>query len=89
MEGPTADSPEGLISKGEDYLFVMKRKYQVTMDKLTVYPKARWAALAVVASLFLLRVYIAQGYAVVAYLLGLTYINHIFLFLSPAEDPED
>lgn len=61
----------------------------MTMDKLTVMPTIRWGALGLVLVLFLLRVYIAQGYAVVAYLLGLSYINHIFLFLSPAEDPED
>ena len=59
------------------------------MDKLTVMPTIRWGALGLVLILFLLRVYIAQGYAVVAYLLGLSYINHLFLFLSPAEDPED
>jgi len=61
----------------------------MTMDKLTVMPTIRWGALGLVLVLFLLRVYIAQGYAVVAYLLGLSYINHLFLFLSPAEDPED
>jgi hypothetical protein len=61
----------------------------MTMDKITVMPTIRWGALGLVLVLFLLRVYIAQGYAVVAYLLGLSYINHLFLFLSPAEDPED
>ena len=33
--------------------------------------------------------YFQQGYAVIAYLLGLFYLNNIMLFLSPAEDPED
>ena len=61
----------------------------MTMDKLTVMPTIRWGALGLVLFLFLLRVYIAQGYAVVAYLLGLFYLKFLFLFLSPAEDPED
>ena len=30
-----------------------------------------------------------QGYAVVTYLLGLFYLNKVFLFLTPAEDPEE
>ena len=33
--------------------------------------------------------YIQQGYAVIAYLLGLFYLNNVMLFLAPAEDPED
>ncbi len=33
--------------------------------------------------------YIKQGYAVIAYLLGLFYLNHIMLYLSPLEDPDD
>ena len=33
--------------------------------------------------------YFQQGYAVIAYLLGLFYLNNIMLFLSPAEDPEE
>jgi hypothetical protein len=33
--------------------------------------------------------YIKQGYAVIAYLLGLYYVNLIMLYLAPAEDPED
>ena len=40
-------------------------------------------------SIFLFRMYIQQGYAVIAYLLGLFYLNNIMLFLAPAEDPED
>lgn len=59
------------------------------MDKVTPKVECRWAVLTVTLLLFLLRMYIKQGYAVVAYLLGLTYINHVFLFLSPAEDPEE
>ena len=36
-----------------------------------------------------MRMYIQQGYAVIAYLLGLFYLNNIMLFLAPAEDPEE
>ncbi len=33
--------------------------------------------------------YLKQGYAVLAYLLGLFYLNSLMLYLSPAEDLED
>jgi hypothetical protein len=45
--------------------------------------------LALLIVFFLFRMYIKQGYAVIAYLLGLYYINLIMLYLAPAEDPED
>ena len=73
----------------EDMMFVLKRKHQNWMDRATVMPTLRWGVLFIILALFFVRMYIQQGYAVVAYLLGLTYVNHIFLFLSPAEDPED
>ena len=38
---------------------------------------------------FLFRMYVKRGYAVLAYLLGLFYLNNIMLFLAPAEDPEE
>ena len=38
---------------------------------------------------FLFRMYVQRGYAVIAYLLGLFYLNNIMLFLAPAEDPEE
>lgn len=69
--------------------FLAKRKHQMIMDKVTPLGQCRWTVLAVTLLLFLVRMYLKQGYAVVAYLLGLTYINHVFLFLSPAEDPEE
>ena len=33
--------------------------------------------------------YLKQGYAVLAYLLGLFYLNSFMLYLAPAEDPEE
>ena len=38
---------------------------------------------------FLFRMYVQRGYAVIAYLLGLFYLNNIMLYLAPAEDPEE
>ena len=59
------------------------------MDRLNPKKKERWAAFAIVLGVFLLRVYIKSGYAVIAYLLGLYYLNNLMLFLAPADDFED
>jgi hypothetical protein len=39
--------------------------------------------------LFFLRVYIVQGYFIVAYGLGIFLLNNFIAFLSPLEDPSD
>ena len=71
------------------------------MDRVTIYKKERWLILAGILSLFALRVYYTKGkhdqcemndcigYAVVTYLLGLFYLNQVFLFLTPLEDPDE
>ena len=69
-------------------MFIAKRKAQQILDKIQFYQKSRWAACLLMLSFFFLRMYQQQGYAVIAYLLGLFYLNNIMLFLAPAEDPE-
>lgn len=68
----------------------MHTMYRAYVDKLTIYPKLRWAALFLLVVLHGLRVIaLSQGkpdwqFAVVTYVLALTWVNHLFLFLSPA-----
>ena len=84
--------PQSLIIGGvdiEDLMFVAKRKTQVILDKLSFYPGRRWCAFSFMLLFFLTRMYIQRGYAVIAYLLGLFYLNNIMLYLAPAEDPEE
>ncbi len=60
------------------------------MDRLTLNVKERWLALLTTLLFFLFRVYqTGDLYAVIAYLLGLFYLNQIMLYLSPLVDPED
>ena len=58
----------------EDAWFVTLRKAQIFKDKITFYPGRRWIAFAFVLSFFLVRMYMQWGYAMLAYLLGLTYL---------------
>ena len=73
----------------QDMMFVYKRKYRIFLDKIAPMRMERWAIFCVPLFTFLLRMYIHQGYAVLAYLLGLFYLNSIMLYLAPADDPED
>ena len=82
-------NPPGQKFDLEDTIFVYKRKYRIFIDKIAPMRMERWAAFCVLLFIFLLRMYIRQGYAVIAYLLGLFYLNSIMLYLAPADDPED
>ena len=66
----------------------INRKVQMTLDRFTLYPIRRWASLLMLIALFIYRMYLKQGYAFLAYLLGLYYVNFVMLYLAPAEDPE-
>lgn len=59
------------------------------MDRITPLKKERWAAVAFLFSVLLLRMYVKQGYAVIAYLYGLFFLQNTMLYLSPLDDPED
>ena len=73
----------------ENYLFIVKRKYQIIIDKMTPFVYRRWAAFGLSLITLLIRMYIKKGYAVIAYLLGLFYLNSLMLYLAPIEDPEE
>ena len=70
-------------------MFVIKRKVQNLTDKITPHVKERWILFSISLLFFLIRMYLKQGYAVLAYLLGLFYLNSLMLYLSPVEDLEE
>ena len=73
----------------EDAQFVAKRKIQVWLDKITPMRFERWIAFTIALGVFVVRIYLRQGYAVLAYLLGLFFLNNIMLFLAPNTDLEE
>ena len=73
----------------EDKIFVFKRKYRIFIDKIAPMTTKRWGVFLYCLTIFLIRMFWRQGYAVLAYLLGLFYLNSIMLYLAPADDPED
>ena len=72
----------------------LKTKYRAFIDKLTIYPKLRWGSLFTFVALHAWRVLaLSKGkpdwqFAVVTYVLALSWVNHLFLFLSPAQSME-
>lgn len=75
-----------------DSLFVsgsVKRAVQYWLDKSTIHIVPRWCLFAFVLCLFFLRIYLVQGYFIVAYGLGIFLLNNFIAFLSPLEDPNE
>eukprot|EP00929_Paragymnodinium_shiwhaense_P052665 TRINITY_DN26382_c0_g1_i1.p1 TRINITY_DN26382_c0_g1~~TRINITY_DN26382_c0_g1_i1.p1 ORF type:complete len:193 (+),score=39.32 TRINITY_DN26382_c0_g1_i1:115-693(+) len=58
------------------------------LDKTVVWFRTRWFALLGLTILYILRVYLVQGFFVVTYGLGIYVLNLFINFLSPAVDPE-
>lgn len=66
---------------------LVKRAIQYWLDKSTIHITPRWIGFTVLLALFFLRVYLLQGYFIVAYGLGIFLLNNFIAFLSPLEDP--
>lgn len=66
---------------------LVRRAFQYWLDKSTIHIVPRWILFAVVLALFFLRIYLIQGYFIVAYGLGIFLLNNFIAFLSPLEDP--
>jgi len=67
----------------------LKRAVQYWLDKSTIHIVPRWCVFALLLFLFFLRIYLVQGYFIVAYGLGIFLLNNFIAFLSPLEDPND
>jgi Rer1 family len=68
-------------------VMTVNRAIQYWLDKSTIHIVPRWIAFVVLLLLFFLRVYLVQGYFIVAYGLGIFLLNNFIAFLSPLDDP--
>ncbi|MCD7454998.1 Protein rer1a [Datura stramonium] len=64
------------------------RSFQHFLDKTTPYLLCRWIAFFFIAVLYVVRVYLVEGFYVVSYALGIYILNLLIGFLSPQVDPE-
>ena len=67
-------------------VFTVKRAIQYWLDKSTIHIIPRWLCFAFLLALFFLRIYLVQGYFIVAYGLGIFLLNNFIAFLSPLEE---
>ncbi|KAF3021925.1 hypothetical protein G7054_g8550 [Neopestalotiopsis clavispora] len=65
----------------------LQRQYQAYLDKSTPFVTYRWIGTAALLMIFFLRVFVAQGWYIVAYALGIYLLNLFLAFLQPKFDP--
>jgi len=63
------------------------RKWQAMLDSTTPFPLPRWALTATLFGLYILRIYVAGGWYIVSYALGIYVLSLVLQFLSPKIDP--
>ena len=63
----------------------INRAVQYWLDKSTIHVVPRWIGFAICLALFFLRIYLVQGYFIIAYGLGIYLLNNFILFLSPLD----
>ncbi|KAF2396219.1 putative Golgi membrane protein [Trichodelitschia bisporula] len=63
------------------------RIYQAYLDQSTPYVPYRWTGTGVLFLIFALRIFLAQGWYIVAYSVGIYLLNLFLAFLTPKFDP--
>lgn len=71
------------------FLFTtLLQMYQSMLDRWTPHARLRWTGAGVLVLLFLLRIFLFQGWYIVCYALGIYHLNLFIAFLTPKIDPE-
>ncbi|XP_077168510.1 protein RER1 isoform X1 [Paroedura picta] len=69
------------------YEFPFFQIYQSWLDKSTPYTAVRWVVTLGLSFIYMIRVYLLQGWYIVTYALGIYHLNLFIAFLSPKVDP--
>uniref|UniRef100_A0A452U0E7 Protein RER1 n=1 Tax=Ursus maritimus TaxID=29073 RepID=A0A452U0E7_URSMA len=87
-EGDSAgDSVHGKPSVGYRFFTRLGQVYQSWLDKSTPYTAVRWVLTLGLSFIYMVRVYLLQGWYIVTYALGIYHLNLFIAFLSPKVDP--
>jgi len=84
MDAPEPDTPFAAVSAQTTKY---GRIYQAYLDKSTPFTTYRWMGTAALFLFFILRIFLAQGWYIVAYSLGIYLLNLFLAFISPKFDP--
>ncbi len=77
------DSQDESPSQFELFRAALQRRVRHWLDSSVPHVVARWAAFAGLLALFFLRVYLLQGFFIVAYALMIFVLNQFIGFISP------
>ncbi|KAG6767012.1 hypothetical protein POTOM_028191 [Populus tomentosa] len=80
-----SSTPATTISR---WSFVVSQRFQHFLDKTVPYILYRWIACLIVVLIYVIRVYLVQGFYIITYGLGIYLLNLLIGFLSPQIDPE-
>ncbi|TDG46210.1 hypothetical protein AWZ03_007418 [Drosophila navojoa] len=81
----TSTSGGGGVKK---FFLRLSQIYQSSLDRSTPHTRMRWVFAGFVLLLFVLRIFIYQGWYIVCYALGIYHLNLFIAFLTPKIDPE-
>jgi len=65
----------------------LSQRYQTLLDKSTPHTPARWVFSGLMLFIFMLRVFLLQGWYIITYALGIYFLNLFIAFLTPKIDP--
>ena len=63
--------------------------FNIINDKIIIYRKSRWLAVAILSIIYFIRVFYKKGYCALTYCIGIHFLNSFIGFISPLDDPED
>ncbi|KAB0399469.1 hypothetical protein E2I00_015779, partial [Balaenoptera physalus] len=81
------DSVHGKPSVVYRFFTRLGQIYQSWLDKSTPYTAVRWVVTLGLSFVYMIRVYLLQGWYIVTYALGIYHLNLFIAFLSPKVDP--
>uniref|UniRef100_A0A8L2Q9V6 Protein RER1 n=1 Tax=Rattus norvegicus TaxID=10116 RepID=A0A8L2Q9V6_RAT len=81
------DSVHGKPSVVYRFFSRLGQIYQSWLDKSTPYTAVRWVVTLGLSFVYMIRVYLLQGWYIVTYALGIYHLNLFIAFLSPKVDP--
>ncbi|KAK1325139.1 Protein RER1B [Acorus calamus] len=87
MEGVSGDQASEPSVPMAKWRRDFSRAFRYYLDRSTPHPVGRWLGTLAVAIIYVLRVYLIQGFYIVSYGLGIYLLNLLIGFLSPQVDP--
>lgn len=93
MAGLADDGMDGssipLVDSINRFRHVVSTRYQTYLDRTTRHTKYRWLATAFLLLIYIIRVWLLEGFYVVSYGLAIYTLNLLIGFLSPLKDPDE